>query len=302
MRKFLASVLIALAGLTSAALAADASLGRSSSYESSLGEASCARVAVRSDVEISAGELYLSDLLEPEVSATFAQAASRIHLGKAPLGGSARVLEGAEIRQRLDQVQDEIDKEPCRAWNVPERITVRRAGNRISCKELIGRIESLLSLPVSPTSDEATCGSARRIPENAILDLVRTSWNPALSSWDIRARCLHAADCVPFLVRLHSDEKKLQLTPSRRREISEAHNAEDRSPMPRVGSISTPGPVVRAGQSLTLIWDQNGIRVSVPALCLDPGAPGQHVRARIISGGTVMNAVVVSAESLRVIS
>ena len=60
--------------------------------------------------------------------------------------------------------------------------------------------------------------------------------------------------------------------------------------------------VVRPGQTVMLLWDQDGIRLQIPALCLDRGVPGSEVRARILRGGTVVRATVVSADSLRAIS
>jgi hypothetical protein len=59
---------------------------------------------------------------------------------------------------------------------------------------------------------------------------------------------------------------------------------------------------VRAGQTVILVWDQDGIRVQVPALCLDTGATGAHVRARILRGNHVVRAIVESGKSLRMIS
>lgn len=60
--------------------------------------------------------------------------------------------------------------------------------------------------------------------------------------------------------------------------------------------------VVRPGQTVILVWDQYGIRVQVPALCLDRGAPGSEVRARILPSGAVMRATVENAGSVRAIS
>jgi flagella basal body P-ring formation protein FlgA len=52
---------------------------------------------------------------------------------------------------------------------------------------------------------------------------------------------------------------------------------------------------------MTLIWDQDGIRLLARVICLDPGEAGQVVRARL-THGRVVRAVVVSAGMLRATS
>ena len=61
-------------------------------------------------------------------------------------------------------------------------------------------------------------------------------------------------------------------------------------------------PLVRPGEAVTLLWDQDGIRLVVPAICLDKGTAGDAVRARIVRGGRLVRAVVESAGRLRVAS
>jgi flagella basal body P-ring formation protein FlgA len=74
--------------------------------------------------------------------------------------------------------------------------------------------------------------------------------------------------------------------------------------LPSDGIAATPGaiPLVRRGETVTLLWDENGIRLVVPAICLDPGAEGQKVRARVARGGRLVRAIVVSAGKLRAAS
>jgi hypothetical protein len=62
------------------------------------------------------------------------------------------------------------------------------------------------------------------------------------------------------------------------------------------------GDLVRRGQTVILVWDQDGIRVQVPAQCLDRGALGGEVRARILQSGVVVRATVVGAGGLRAVS
>jgi flagella basal body P-ring formation protein FlgA len=69
---------------------------------------------------------------------------------------------------------------------------------------------------------------------------------------------------------------------------------------PRLMALSTAGvPLVRRGETVRLLWDQDGIRLVIPAIGLDPGGEGEKVRARIARGGRIVPAIVVSAEELR---
>lgn len=65
--------------------------------------------------------------------------------------------------------------------------------------------------------------------------------------------------------------------------------------------LPSPGerPLVSAGETVMLVWEQAGIRLVIPAVCLDPGAQGQRVRARITGGGRIVQATVVSAGNVR---
>lgn len=71
---------------------------------------------------------------------------------------------------------------------------------------------------------------------------------------------------------------------------------------PHAPAASASGAMIRPGQSVVLVWDEDGIRVQVPALSLDAGGLGAQVRARILRGNRVVRAIVESAESVRAIS
>jgi hypothetical protein len=60
--------------------------------------------------------------------------------------------------------------------------------------------------------------------------------------------------------------------------------------------------LVHPGEAVTLLWDQGGIRLVVPAVCLDTGGAGEAVRARIVRGGRMVRAIVEGEGRLRVAS
>ncbi|MGP0020489.1 MAG: flagella basal body P-ring formation protein FlgA [Candidatus Sulfotelmatobacter sp.] len=276
------------------------------------GGASC-RVTVRATVEVSA-EFSLADLLGSGSCLQMRRAAARVLLGGAPMTGSVRVLAGNEVRSVLQKLAAHLGQDSGELVTVlvPERITVRRAGARASCADIARSISVTSAGP-------ADCGAADRIPHDAALEFSPPAWDPALRSWQLYARCVHPADCVPFLVRLRGHEAEENVPDGKRTAAGEALDPLVRSKsapstMARLAAASSafprldaPGParalaLVHTGQTVTLLWDQDGIRLVIPAVALDPGAPGEPVRARIVRGGRLVRAVVVSAGMVRAVS
>jgi hypothetical protein len=237
------------------------------------------RATVEARVEISGGELTLSDLLTRDSCARLRTAAAAIRLGSAPLEGSARVFPGGEIRERLQAIAPDASS----SFMVPERITVRHAGARASCAEIEAKL-----LSATPSAKnvmtQIDCGAAGRIPLDAPLQRTGKIWDPATRTWLLQVRCVHAADCVPFAVRVPADA----FPPTASREPDAVHPAAK--------------PLVRPGQSAMLLWDQDGIRAVVPTVCLDSGAAGETIRTRIAHGTQVVRAIVVSARELKAAS
>ncbi len=259
----------------------------------------CGAVRIPSDVEIAAGDFVLSDLLPPKACPALLSAARQVRLGKAPLAGSARVLEGRQVRALCEKLVGGFALE---SWSVPERITVLRSGNRESCAAIGQRI--LAELPVDAGNVPASnveCGAASRIPRGAPLEVIRANWDAASRSWEIAARCVHPIECVPFLVRVSDPSKQKALAASPEAFPPAAGVGCSRSTKSAVDRTAGRHEMVRPGQTATLVWDQDGIRVLVPALCLDRGRQGQQVRARL-RGGQVVWAIVVSAAELRSVS
>ena len=268
---------------------------------------------VKTSVEVAGDEFSLADLLAGDSCPELLRTASRVRLGSAPLAGSMRVLEADDIRTSLKKVAGSMYRGESLTMVVPERVSVRRAGARASCADIGRRI--LTSLDARPTVAESgppnaarpqadtvvphdlECGAAGRIPQGAPVELTKTVWDPTLDSWETSVRCTHPSDCVPFLVRLGNRTSEPEIARSGRRIVTSS------SPFAR-GTLSPARgrPLVRPGETVTLLWDQDGIRVVVPAICLDPGDKGQKVRARIVRGGRLVRAIVVNAGELRIVS
>jgi len=264
---------------------------------------------VKTSVEVAGDEFSLADLLARDSCPELLRAAARVRLGSAPLVGSMRVLEADDIRTFLKKIAGSMYRGESATIVLPERVSVRHAGARASCADIGRRI--LTSLDARPTVAESgppntarlhanavvphefECGAAGRIPQGAAVELTKTVWDPTLGSWEASVRCTHPSDCVPFLVRLRNRTTEPEIARSAQRIVTSS---------PFAGAGLSPArrrPLLRPGKTVTLLWDQDGIRVVVPAVCLDPGDEGQKVRARIVRGGRIVPAIVVSAGELR---
>ena len=265
---------------------------------------------MESAIALPPGKFTLADLLTAGACPALLQAAAAVTMGRAPLAGSTRVLEGDQVRALMEAVVAHLGNGPSGPipMQIPARITVRRAGSRAACADI--RAELLASWERGrghrPSqgepgvgleeilSGEIDCAVGGRIQREAALQLGGAVWDPALRSWEVSARCVHAGDCVPFLVRGHVRDDIPRGTPIFRMKYPVPDDA--------IGSnvAATPPASVKPGQKATLVWEEGGFRVTLRVICLDRGRLGESVRARVEGGARVLRAEVVGDGSLRV--
>jgi hypothetical protein len=70
----------------------------------------------------------------------------------------------------------------------------------------------------------------------------------------------------------------------------------------RGGPRGNPDALVKPGDAATLVWEQGGIVVQLPVICLEAGRLGQSVRARVTKSSRILRAEVVGRGALRVSS
>ncbi|MGO9439447.1 MAG: flagella basal body P-ring formation protein FlgA [Terriglobales bacterium] len=266
----------------------------------------CTEVTVEARVEAGSGRLTLADLLAPGACLQLRQAAMQVILGTAPQPGSARVLDGRRVRLLLEGLASRTEQNVKAArLQIPERIVIKREETTKSCSQIAGFLAAATS-----TGDRAAiphrwqenldCAGARGIPQTAPLELTRTTWNAALQRWDFALRCARPEDCVPFLVWVRQEETTSSIQDAGGR-VGGGRDAT----LPAASSIrtepgaSTPGSLVKPGQTAMLTWEQAGIRVVLPVTCLDAGGLGQFVRVRFKNAAGTLRAEVVGEGSLR---
>lgn len=241
-------------------------------------------VIVRSSVQVQkSSELVLSDLLDPHSCADVLQKATQISIGKAPLVGSARVLDREQADALLHRLFASGSVSASVQASVPERIVIRSADKRSSCAAIASQI-----LGKSP-EQSFECGAEGRIPEGALVQVRAKFWDPALRSWEFVTRCQNPEDCVPFTVR--STRSGAVVLASAAGASSVAGRGD--------GDVLRRKLLVRAGEKALLIWEADGIRSATRVLCLNAGGKGDRVRVRPLTGGGVLNATVEAEKTLQ---
>lgn len=273
----------------------------------------CGEVAVRASAKSRQAELTLADLLLPGACAQLREAAAHVSLGVPARPGTVRVLDGRVVERLITQLASgelggREGKKPGFTLQVPERIMIQRTGEIKSCAE-IGRVvtsaSSAMAIVPKGWRENLDCAAAREIPEDAPLELMKTSWNPVLRRWEFGLRCLRAQECVPFLVWAPEERRGTSGTGAfgtARAESGAAASATVSSAEARAQAWASGNGeqrVIKPGQTATLSWERGGIRIVLPVTCLEGGGVGQMVRVRFKNAPRIVLAEVLGNGMLR---
>jgi hypothetical protein len=262
-------------------------------------ETACPQAEVEASVEVHSGELTLADLLAPGACAQLREFAARVNLGFAPLMGGVRVLDGGAIARLIKGIASGLALPP-RFWEkIPDRIVVRRTGARKSCAEISRLLLESFSQTGIPQASlfDFDCASAQSIPEDTVLDLAKTRWNPALRRWEFVLRCTGDEHCVPFLVwareeSIHAAELAGSYSDGALFSLASAETA--------LAAANSGGELlVKPGQTATLRWNGSGVLIVLPVTCLDGGGAGQTVRVRFKNTERIVRAEVLRDGTLQ---
>jgi hypothetical protein len=269
-------------------------------------ESACTEVTVQANVEAEPGVLTLADLLAGGSCLELRQAAVLVGLGAVPRAESVRVLDGRQIRRRLENLTGaSLNLKTITSMHVPVRIVVRRAGATKSCAEIAqfvtGRAASQdMGGAYWPWQENFDCAAARRLPEETPLELLKTAWNAPLQRWEFGLRCVHPEDCAPFMIWTYKEKTALSgVADSRSDAVGHVSFLPVSSGRGAPEATAAGGGLVKRGQTATLTWDQGGIRAVLPVTCLDAGGLGQVVRVRFKNTPRIMWAEVTGEGTLR---
>jgi hypothetical protein len=132
------------------------------------------------------------------------------------------------------------------------------------------------------------CSAARNVPEDSSLELLQAKWNAGLQRREFALRCRRPEDCIPFLVWVRAD--------------TSAGGRADFFSRTSDGAKSgwkEAAPLIKAGQTVMLTWDEAGIRVVLPVTSLQAGGLGQRVRVRFKNAPRTLQAEIVGAGMVR---
>ena len=258
-----------------------------------LARAANVKVPLARDAVVQGQAIYLSDLLAEPSPDSLRVATGGIRLGVSPRPGSVRVFSGEAIRQLLEAQRLEGILE------VPDRISVRRAGHSITSEEVSEAIhtalihnENLRSLQISSidirlsapiiTPSEATELRVTRIEPDATLNRI--------NAWLVPS---NQPNAVPFMVTVPV------AVPINDRQYFSSRGTSGASRIAASRSESQLPVLVRAGSSVRLhIAAANGTQMYLTAVALEAGTAGQRVRVRLQGTGRVLRAKVVGPSQL----
>jgi len=224
-----------------------------------------ARSAVRlqSEIEVRDEVMRLSDFL-PGAEAALRERSHRIELGKSPLPGSMRILQGAQIAARLA-----VESEILRQIEIPERLTVRRATFPIARERVRMAIEETLRAggkEAKLQDQDLRWSGGVASEEDPALQVEEMRIDQARQILAVRLRCRQRELCGSFLAAV---------------EVTAAPPAGGRGRVePRAERETGAGgrPLTRAGQASMLILSGGGVRLTIAVTCLQAGFAGQQVR------------------------
>ena len=140
-------------------------------------------------------------------------------------------------------------------------------------------------------ADDLDCEAVPRLVPGIAFELAKIFYDRTLHSWEFLVRCASVGDCVPFLVRWPQPAGAER---GEQQGMAAAQASASRTNVPETHPV-----LLRPGQTVTLVWDQDGIRVVLPVVCLEGGNLGDLIRVRIKSGSRILRAEIMSASLLQ---
>jgi flagella basal body P-ring formation protein FlgA len=288
------------------------------------------RTTLCQTVTLGAPMVRLSDLLPSETPGTLRARAAEIALGSAPQPGLSRTVSGMEIRSRLMDAPDLLER-----LVIPDRIVIQRSYRSLSNSELLEAIRLRLGAQATPNSVSWSPSDLKlSTPVYVTLDdpgleVTRIELDPLRRQTKFRLWTSKEPSILPFWVTLAHDVKIPTLVA--RHDIpagSEAQAAdfqvEERAGTPEsksllaaselVGlqaraplksgqavtrSMLTPVVLVEPGKPATLVAEGAHFRISTTVIPLQAGVLGQQIRVREADSQHILSAEVVGRGELK---
>jgi flagella basal body P-ring formation protein FlgA len=281
-------------------------------------------------VTLAAPIVRLSDLLPSEAPVTLSSRAAEIVLGSAPQPGLSRTLSGVEIKSRLIDAPDLLER-----LTIPDRIVIQRSYRSLSNSELLQVIRLRLGAQATPDSVNWSPGDLKlSAPVYVTLDdpgleVTRIELDPFHRQTRFRLWASREPSLLPFWVTLAHDVKVPALVarhdiPAGREaqaadfQVEERTGTSDgqnplaasdltglraRAPVKSgqavTRSMLTPVVLVEAGRPAKLVAEGAHFRVSTTVIPLQAGVLGQQIRVREVDSQRILSAEVVGRGELK---
>ncbi len=142
-----------------------------------------------------------------------------------------------------------------------------------------------------PASSDITCPGV--LDGTETMEVASVRWDALIHSIEVRMRCQRNA-CLPFVLQVQPGAGET-IPPAKNSIHSLAGTGQSLPVLERRGRS-----LVRAGEIVTVVWEQDGVRVTRPVVCLDRGDAGQLVRTRNQQGGRIVRARVLGTGLVKV--
>ena len=268
-------------------------------------------VQLRDAVEVSRGEVWLSDLLPRDAPSSLQKAGAAIELCQAPQPGSARILEARQIASRLAGQPDVLGQ-----LAVPSRITIRYSGWPIAEAAVRMAISRFLREQGLSESSLSEPGLSESREKRDLVDSAKLEWLQPLSAteehptlqvtgldWDnrqqtvqLRLRCSRRASCGNFLVHVVLPSP---LDEEWRNRLRSGIGLNSPGAARLAAADGIGGALAEKGKPATLVLDGGSVRISVRVICLQRGVLHQQIRVIEERSRRVFHAEVVGAGLLR---
>jgi flagellar basal body P-ring formation protein FlgA len=284
----------------------------------------CQAVTLRAPV------VRLSDLLPSETPSSLRARAAEIVLGRAPQPGLSRTVSGMEIKSRLIDAPELLER-----LTIPDRIVIKRSCRSLSTSELLQVIQLRLGAQTTPDSvnwspSDLTLSTPVYVTlDDPGLEVTRVELDPLRRQTKFRLWTSKEPSILPFWVTLAHDVKVPTLVARHDIPAGREAQAADFQVEERAGKPDGQNPVValdptglqtrapvKSGQAVTrsmlapvvlvepgrpakLVAEGAHYRISTTVIPLQAGVLGQQIRVREVDSQHILSAEVVGPGELK---
>jgi hypothetical protein len=252
----------------------------------------CQTAVLRESADVQGTTIRLSDLLPVGASPGLQKASAAVEIGRSPQRGSVRIFETGQLAHALRRYPELLHQ-----ISIPDRVLVRRAAwiaQREAIRDAIGRFLQAKSDGSNlPDSVLQAPGDIAATQEDAVLQVVGMARDLRGDGSEFRLRCVPPAACRRFVAHVVEVEGASSSL------LSALPPRVDRASQEKPEAAKKTVPILaKAGSRATLLLESGNMSISLPVICLEPGALLQTIRVLDTGSHRVLRAEIVGAGKL----